>query len=810
LAGTQNCADPAQCTFVYRAAATPVITAIAPVTGKLGTVLTLTGTNLDLVGGDGAGAAVFDVSVGNQLCTVAAADVTATAVECTVGHTRAGSFTPYFTNGAVGTARISDDLRFESELTVSGISHSGGSHGGGHTITIKGAGFGGGDPDGGGRSRRDGAWGGWIIYDYLQDAEQVNQNGVAARLCNRECTMVSAAYDEIVCVTPEVHTVRSLALTDTVEPTKLTGTTVSSEPQGSVAFNAAFDSRFETVYTASSADDGCFTGLDLGEGTTAVVSKVRWFPAHQRGYQMDGGVIEASADGQSWTTLHTIAAGATHEGWNFADVDAGHVYRHVRYRGAAGSACTVAQLEFTGTEVSASAVCPVVIENQVPPSHPSRGPSTTDYAVAAAYTTGATYEYRLAQTPIITAVAPPYGSSLGGTTLVITGTGLPRTAAAASVEINGRACAVTAAAADGTEVQCLTSRRTDFRPLSVNVVDTDGGTGTGRAVHDQTVTFRYLDRWSAVNTWLNDEPPVAGDTVIVPADQAILVDIPLPKLFLVLIQGFLMFEPNSKHDLNMDATYILVYGGALRAGTEAEPFEGNLNITLHGDRYTDVEIPSFGVKVLAVADRGGLSRSSFANGAGHEVPLSQRGILDIHGKRRIATWVHVAESAMAGDTEIHTSEPVDFAPGETIVLTGHVAEFTGAGVRTDLEAMKEPPCMYPPPSKMTTEERVVLELRDGGRTIVFEEPLEFDHISKTVTTAESGTVVELRAQVALLTRNIKIQGDDTSPEQLFGSHTIAVHGGHFRVENAEVRNCGQAGDSPPPPVASSDRGGAGR
>ena len=82
--------------------------------------------------------------------------------------------------------------------------------------------------------------------------------------------------------------------------------------------------------------------------------------------------------------------------------------------------------------------------------------------------------------------------------------------------------------------------------------------------------------WSQVNTWLNDEPPLEGDTVIVPNDQAVLVDVPLPKLFLVMIQGFLMFEPNSKHDLNMDATYILVYGGTLQAGTEAEPFEGNL------------------------------------------------------------------------------------------------------------------------------------------------------------------------------------------------------------------------------------------
>ena len=40
--------------------------------------------------------------------------------------------------------------------------------------------------------------------------------------------------------------------------------------------------------------------------------------------------------------------------------------------------------------------------------------------------------------------------------------------------------------------------------------------------------------------------------------------------------------------------------------------------------------------------------------------------------------------------------------------------------------------------------------------------------------------------------SVTAQGDESSDEDLFGMHTIAVHGGHFRIEHAEVRRCGQA------------------
>lgn len=57
--------------------------------------------------------------------------------------------------------------------------------------------------------------------------------------------------------------------------------------------------------------------------------------------------------------------------------------------------------------------------------------------------------------------------------------------------------------------------------------------------------------------------------MIIPKDQTVLIDVPLPQLFLVLIQGFVMFDPNASVPLNLNATYILVYGGTLQAASTA-------------------------------------------------------------------------------------------------------------------------------------------------------------------------------------------------------------------------------------------------
>ena len=91
-----------------------------------------------------------------------------------------------------------------------------------------------------------------------------------------------------------------------------------------------------------------------------------------------------------------------------------------------------------------------------------------------------------------------------------------------------------------------------------------------------------------------------------------------------------------------------------------------------------------------------------------------------------------------------------------------------------------------------TEEVTVVSLGSDQRTITVTPAFQFNHYSQIVQI--EGETVDMRCEVGLLTRNIVIQGDENSESQLFGAHTICVHGGIYRIENTELRHCGQAGN----------------
>jgi hypothetical protein len=171
-----------------------------------------------------------------------------------------------------------------------------------------------------------------------------------------------------------------------------------------------------------------------------------------------------------------------------------------------------------------------------------------------------TVAFSLAATPTVTLISPSNGSSLGGDLVTITGSNFPSSNTDVTVAFNGIPCAVQTSSA--TSITCITGARPYAQIAPISVAVNVGMNGAGLAIYDpRSVHFRYLDRWSSPNTWRYQEPPVAGDTVVVPAGQMLLVDVSPPELFLVLIQGDVVFD---NKDLTFDATYIFIYGGSLQ------------------------------------------------------------------------------------------------------------------------------------------------------------------------------------------------------------------------------------------------------
>ena len=243
-----------------------------------------------------------------------------------------------------------------------------------------------------------------------------------------------------------------------------------------------------------------------------------------------------------------------------------------------------------------------------------------------------------------------------------------------------------------------------------------------------------FSRWSDPSTWPNGVLPTAGASVTVPTGRTILLDVSPPALRGLTIEGTLRFD---RKDLNLTADWISIRGG-LEVGTEADPFMNRAVITLTGPATDNIE--GAGARVLAVWS----------------------GTLDLHGRTR-TTWTRLGSSVGAGNNSIQLADPVDWQPGDRIVVSS-----------TDFDPFQ-------------AEEAVVAAVQ--GTQVTLQGPLRYPHWGQVQTFA--GRPVDERAEVGLLSHNVVIQGDSGSTATGFGGHLIVMEGATARVEGIEITRMGQ-------------------
>jgi len=639
---------------------------------------------------------------------------------------------------------------------------------------------------------------------------------LAVRLCNDYCDVEWSRYNEVACRTRATYRGGDVTSLE-VKPGLLqmgtwAGLPWSGELKGGTSGLAlggqvsgagghwlyAVDGDLETSF--SSGDSSCHVLLDFGPDSLAWLFRVRLYATFQQSSLLRGSVVEVSVNGSHWVEVWKLET--AHEGWNVLEVERegsarfevgtelrrvldGGV-RYLRWSRGDASLCLATELQVFGTVLAATAtvtggtsdvVCNATVE-VLPEDTAAGAHSGVERGVAQG-----SYRFEESVTPRVTSVWPRNGTALGGTEVTLEGSGFPTSSSEVSVRLNGVECDVVSSTSSS--VRCVTRARDEVRPLSVEVEVS--GVGLAAAVGPQA-SFRYLDRWSWLTTWRDQEPPRAGDSVVIPAGQTVLLDVSPPELFLLLVQGELVFD--RRDGLSLDATYIIVHGGVLEIGTEEEPYLNDATITLHGDRLLNVHVPHLGVKMIALMDRvvsSTVSRGADGSGEqGHEEVGTDNmvehahsnghglegtnaiveGRLDIHGRPRRRVWTKLAQTAAVGSRQLVLAEDVDFEPGDLLVVTSSSVSFAEA-------------------------EEVVVESVQGPRELTLRSGLRYTHES----TVEwiLGERVDMRVEVGLVSRNVVIQGDDRSESQLFGAHTIAAHGGRYLVENAEFRRCGQAG-----------------
>uniref|UniRef100_UPI003AACF14E PKHD1 like 1, tandem duplicate 1 n=1 Tax=Centroberyx gerrardi TaxID=166262 RepID=UPI003AACF14E len=285
--------------------------------------------------------------------------------------------------------------------------------------------------------------------------------------------------------------------------------------------------------------------------------------------------------------------------------------------------------------------------------------------------------------------------------------------------------------------------------------------------------------WSNASFWQssaenNFTAPAEGADVVVPSGKWVVLDGDTPPLNKLTVIGVLEIPDTMNNSSSsrrrraapeyrtvvLDATYISIQGGRVIAGWADEPFRGQLHIKLRGNHRTpDWPLPNGpnqGSKVLGVF-----------------------GTLELYGQPHNVYHTKLASTAAAGSDTLSLQEPVDWQVGDRIVIstTGYNA--------------------------WETETHQITAVSANARILTLNQSLTHTHVGETHSVPGSPLTYRLAADVGLLTRNIRIIGqqypgmmeESFGARLLVGSYSWAGidYRGSAQIRNVEFYRSGQEG-----------------
>lgn len=225
-------------------------------------------------------------------------------------------------------------------------------------------------------------------------------------------------------------------------------------------------------------------------------------------------------------------------------------------------------------------------------------------------------------------------------------------------------------------------------------------------------------------------------------------------------------DPNREVKLATDWLFA-TEGGQFRVGTPSDPYEHNFTLELTGDDN------SFDLNLTQYSAMGGVIQNNnaflMARGAGAAI--------DLHAADAAKeSWTQLRSTAVAGATRLLLSERTGWEVGDRIAIAS-----------TDYDLNQ-------------AEEFTVAAVSNGGRDITVDRPLQFMHYGE-IETYDNGKTgsqfrrwdIDMRAEVALLSRNVTITGDENASTDRYGGHLMVMPGADLRISGAEFKKMGQEG-----------------
>lgn len=267
--------------------------------------------------------------------------------------------------------------------------------------------------------------------------------------------------------------------------------------------------------------------------------------------------------------------------------------------------------------------------------------------------------------------------------------------------------------------------------------------------------------WSNPDHWPSGAVPVDGEEVVIDSGVNMVLDVDSALLYSLEINGRLTFKDNNvtegeePSNLTLSAGQINIRAGELFIGNETHPFQGDATIMLLGD----AEAPSLYIGI-------GVN-------AGAKI-MVVTGTAKLFGKPR-DQLTRLKETCFKGDTSITVGEGLDWVAGDRIVLFATAIQHDHFDYRT-IESYDS----------------------DTG-VVVLTEALDFYHYGKASSTANDYNGVDMRGEVALLNRNVRVVGEDLDTwggqitvQDVF-EETGDFRTGMLLMDSVEVANCSQRG-----------------
>lgn len=266
-------------------------------------------------------------------------------------------------------------------------------------------------------------------------------------------------------------------------------------------------------------------------------------------------------------------------------------------------------------------------------------------------------------------------------------------------------------------------------------------------------------KWSDPDTWGGLIPRDSQD-VNIGKDIWIIQDMPVPLVIdRLFIDGTLELDADISHNISAN---LIKINGVLIAGWPERPMINNVIISLTGDHSTpDLPINTnlnLGAKALGVF-----------------------GLLQLFGKPHSVHWTRLESTLVNGSSSISLVDAVDWKVGDEIAITTTT---------------------YVPEQ---TEKFIITSISTDMKVLTLDRPATYIHSASRITVGNYHATMS--AKVALLTRNIRIEGADRPTgvltSQSFGcrvlvsSYTDSTTGipyvGKAQLSEVEFSHCGQLG-----------------